>query len=89
MKILSGLAFDWAKAGIGKRTGNKKVDINNDSTLVFNFLFMLTDSNFEFLIIEMIIPSRERQIKSDQRCSHLHTNSKTIGICVEKRLVGW
>ena len=65
MKTLSGLEFDWAKAGIGKRTGNKTVDINSDSTLVFNFLFMLTDSNFEFSTIEMIVPSMERQIKSN------------------------
>jgi hypothetical protein len=45
MKTLRGLAFDWAKAGTGKKTGNKTVDINSDSTLVFNFLFMLTDTN--------------------------------------------
>ena len=57
---MRGLAFDWAKADIGKTTGNKTVDINSDSTLVFNIIFMITDSNFEFLIIEMIVPSRER-----------------------------
>jgi hypothetical protein len=85
---LSGLAFDWAKAGIGKRTGNKTADINIDSTLVFNFLFILTDSNFEFLIIETIVPSMERHIKSDRRCSHLYTSGEATGICVEKRLVG-
>jgi hypothetical protein len=89
MKTLSGLAFDWAMASIGKKTDNKTMDINSDSTLVFNFLFMLTDSDFEFFIIEMIVPSREKQIKSEQRCSHLHTSGEAIGICMEKRLVGW
>jgi len=84
MKTLRGFAFDWEKAGIGKKTGNKTVDINSDSTLVFNFLFMLTDSNLEFLIIETIVPSREKQIKSDRRCSHLYTSGEAIGICVEK-----
>ena len=89
MKTLRGFALDWAKVGIGKTTGNKTVDINSDSILVCNFLFMLTDSDFEFFIIEMIVPSRKRQVKSDRRCSHLHTNGKTLGICVEKRLEGW
>ena len=63
MKTLRGLAFDWAKAGTGKRTGKKTVYINSDSTLVFSFLFILTNSNLIFLIIEMIIPLSEWPIK--------------------------
>ena len=41
-----------------------------------------TNRHFDLITIEMIVHSRERQVKSDQRCLHLQKNGETKGICV-------
>jgi hypothetical protein len=38
--------------------------------------------------MEMIVRSREKQVKSDRRCPHLQKNGETKGICVAKKTRG-
>jgi hypothetical protein len=50
-----------------------------------------TNRHFDLIAIEVIIHARQRQIKSDRRCSHLQANGE-IGICLatkDRGLAAW